>query len=765
MACQGNHDSRDRSAASGVENRPQKRAIIHRVTRIPLPSRPPVIHFPSFLQHPFAEDRYEVQTKISEGTYGEVYLGKERFAPYTTVAIKRLKRLNGLDGFPLPSLREVTALQHIQSQREKMLQVLRKTLLADMKRRSSTRQEEGHVNGGSSARTGPSFAYGVLPSVSTGGDRDTEHDQMILQQVQENLSNMLLEDEDKDPLPNIIHLREVLLSSTPSSSPSPSSSCDICLVFDFVDHSVAGLLSGTGGGGRYRFEIEEIAYIFRRVLVALSRLHAMGIIHRDIKADNLLLSKDGRVFLADFGLCVFCSRPRPNTQDHRGGGAASKGGAAADEADRKLTPSMINIQYRPPEMLLGKLYDEKVDVWTLGCFLAQIFLGHPPFLPLPSTSSSSGPKGGAGGTLRENGPHPGRKPPGNSRSARTELEQLACLCNILGPLPRAAYAEDGELEDERRREEEGRERRQQNRRASGTALPTNAIHPLPRHYTALRGLYRDYLQEKKNQQGSYFGGTTMKMGDSAAFQIFPCALFEPSPVFRQYRGFRRWFLHAVEERKLRFTREALMKTSCSPTPPVMPLLPSDASVDVLCSIFTLSEHERPSAEKLLEMPFFYFIDLALAPLSPVTSMTSPFPPGNALPGGRGHPTAVSPLHPSSSASTVGQAANRLALLQHSPTLQQMRNTGGSSYAGVLSHALLRPGSTMFCLPRKERAALEKAIRESLAEKLNALQVGCAHHHPRPRPAGGAGPSPPPASSGGGRRPRTAMATSAGTVNP
>lgn len=709
--------------------RPQKRRVVHRVTRIPLPSSAPVIQFSSLLQHPFAEDRYEVKKKISEGTYGEVYLAEERFSPFTCVALKRLKRLNGLDGFPLPSLREVTALQHIEGQRKKMLNTMLNTLISNAMGASGdpspTRgafQEEGTATGPPHC---PTSMMTTTVTTPFGGPHPT-----LVRKAEEKLAQILLDDEDKDPLPNIIHLREVLLSSTPASS-----SCDICLVFDFVDHSLAGLLGGTGGGGRYRFEIEEIAYIFRRLLVALSRLHAMGIIHRDIKADNLLLSKDGRVFLADFGLCVFYSRSRQGSSHER------RGDSEAEE--RNLTPSMINIQYRPPEMLLGKVYDEKVDIWTLGCFLAQIFLGHPPFFQLPSLPSSSSSKGlPPGGNTAEMAALRQRKQAGNSKSAQTELEQLAYLCHILGPLPRSEFMEEGEVG------EEGRQEGIHNTGGGGSALHSStpqhhhtkhsgsSRHPhLPRHHVALRMLYRNYLQEKNaphplGSSGGLHGGVG---GDKSSFKIFPSALFEPSPVYRQYRGFRRWFMHAVEERKLRIVREALMKSSSSP--PFLPLLPSEAAVDVLCSIFTLSEHRRPSAEKLLEMPFFFFIDLAVAPL-PAPS----FPSGSVYPSGKG---SLSMCFGSTGGGGAAAAA-REKLLQHSPTLQQILSGGGSTYSGVITNALLRPGSTAFRLPRRERADVEKAIRRSLSEKLMALQVESSHHHPRHRPTGGDMGAPPPA---------------------
>uniref|UniRef100_A0A0A9X2L5 Cyclin-dependent kinase C-3 n=1 Tax=Lygus hesperus TaxID=30085 RepID=A0A0A9X2L5_LYGHE len=141
----------------------------------------------------------------------------------------------------------------------------------------------------------------------------------------------------------------------------------------------------------------------------------MGIVHRDIKADNVLLSNSGAVQLADFGLCVFLSN------------------------DRNLTPGIINLAYRPPEMLLGsRRYDEKVDIWSIGCLLAQFFLRRPPFYnPVPllpdHKKDSVTDCNGVGNHISNKNNNSGNRSH-HVRSVTTELEQLAQICNILGPL-------------------------------------------------------------------------------------------------------------------------------------------------------------------------------------------------------------------------------------------------------------------------------------------------------------------------------------------
>ena len=80
-------------------------------------------------------------------------------------------------------------------------------------------------------------------------------------------------------------------------------------------------------------------------------------LHRDIKASNLLISNTGELKIADFGLARMVSDKR-----------------------KDLTPTVITLWYRPPEILLGlKKYDSKADMWSVGCVLAELLNGRPLF--------------------------------------------------------------------------------------------------------------------------------------------------------------------------------------------------------------------------------------------------------------------------------------------------------------------------------------------------------------------------------------------------
>ena len=88
----------------------------------------------------------------------------------------------------------------------------------------------------------------------------------------------------------------------------------------------------------------------------LADIHAFGILHRDIKSDNIFCNTEGMVKIADLGAGVCLTK---------------------DQAYRKT--KVGTTQWIAPEVLDSKIYSREIDVWSFGCFMYEAAMGHPPF--------------------------------------------------------------------------------------------------------------------------------------------------------------------------------------------------------------------------------------------------------------------------------------------------------------------------------------------------------------------------------------------------
>ena len=109
---------------------------------------------------------------------------------------------------------------------------------------------------------------------------------------------------------------------------------------------------------------EEVLAIFVQLALAVHYVHAQGILHRDLKAANVFLAPGGVAKLGDFGIARVL----------RGDGG---GGGGRDGGDGGCGPSHANTvigtpYYLSPEMCEGLPYDQKSDVWSMGCVLYEL---------------------------------------------------------------------------------------------------------------------------------------------------------------------------------------------------------------------------------------------------------------------------------------------------------------------------------------------------------------------------------------------------------
>ena len=117
-------------------------------------------------------------------------------------------------------------------------------------------------------------------------------------------------------------------------------------------------------------KLNEVLDIFSQIASALSAAHAAGIVHRDIKTDNIMLRPDGVVKVLDFGLAKLIERP-PDSIDTE----APTRTAVKTEAGIV----MGTLMYMSPEQARGMPVDARTDIFSLGVVLYETVTGRLPF--------------------------------------------------------------------------------------------------------------------------------------------------------------------------------------------------------------------------------------------------------------------------------------------------------------------------------------------------------------------------------------------------
>ncbi|KAA0718062.1 Mitogen-activated protein kinase 8B [Triplophysa tibetana] len=136
--------------------------------------------------------------------------------------------------------------------------------------------------------------------------------------------------------------RPITPSFCPSSSrPFPNNSY---LVMELMDANLCQVI-------QMELDHERLSYLLYQMLCGIKHLHSAGIIHRDLKPSNIVVKSDCTLKILDFGL------------------------ARTAATGLLMTPYVVTRYYRAPEVILGMGYQANVDVWSVGCIMAEMVRG------------------------------------------------------------------------------------------------------------------------------------------------------------------------------------------------------------------------------------------------------------------------------------------------------------------------------------------------------------------------------------------------------
>jgi serine/threonine protein kinase len=166
--------------------------------------------------------------------------------------------------------------------------------------------------------------------------------------------------------PNIVDMREIVVYDDAKDRASVGGSTefvngDVFMVFEYVDYDLSGILKSSD----VDLTPAHIKSFSKQLLEGVHYLHKNKILHRDIKAANILITNTNVLKIADWGLARFYQK-----------------------GNSRMTNPVVTLWYRSPELLCGsREYGPEVDIWSVGCLFAEMYTRNPIFAVKDSADS------------------------------------------------------------------------------------------------------------------------------------------------------------------------------------------------------------------------------------------------------------------------------------------------------------------------------------------------------------------------------------------
>ncbi|KAM6570236.1 hypothetical protein CsatB_018221 [Cannabis sativa] len=143
--------------------------------------------------------------------------------------------------------------------------------------------------------------------------------------------------------PSIVNVKEVVMDDDDG----------VYMAMEYMEYDLKGLMETM----KEPFSVSEVKSLMLQLLEGVKYLHDNWVLHRDLKTSNILINKDGELKICDFGLSRQYGSPR-----------------------KPYTPLVVTLWYRAPELLLGtKEYSTAIDMWSVGCIMAELVAKEPLF--------------------------------------------------------------------------------------------------------------------------------------------------------------------------------------------------------------------------------------------------------------------------------------------------------------------------------------------------------------------------------------------------